>query len=268
MMMMAFAFASFAAEAVMVVAMMFGTLPAKTFPAKAVMMMALAFGSFAAEAMMVVAMMFGTLPAKTFPAKAVMVEAMMMMALAFRSLAAEAVMVVAMMFGTLPAKTFAAKAVMAEAAMLPFSALEAVMFETVSRETLLIGAVVFSLVPGKGLMFRMAGTLRFLTLLSGGVSGARLSIALMAGARLRAIGMMGTMHRGSHYVFADFHRDLLLLRLADDREGRRAIFAGHADQNLKLPGIDDLLIVIELQNVETLETGRSRRAVGQNGFHH
>jgi hypothetical protein len=135
--------------------------------------------------------------------------------------------------------------------------------------------VVFTALLGKTLMIGllMAGALRFFTGLCAGVVftamlGAGLSQTLMASALLGAIGMMETMPGSGQSMFADFHADLFFLRLADDRKRRRTIFAGGADQDLELLGINDLLIVIELQHVETLEASRSRRTVGQNSFHH
>jgi hypothetical protein len=222
-----------------------------------------------------------TVMLKASAAEAVMSEAVMSEAVVVRALAAKTVTAKAMMLGALVVKAFAAEAVMAEAmmteAMMPrFLAVEAVMMiEAVPREALLLGTVMLTVMPGKALMIEllMAGTLLVVPLLFGGVVfasmlGARLSVALMARALPGAIGMMGTMHRYCHDVFADFHSDLLFLRLADDREGRRAIFASGAHQDLKLPGIHDLLVVIELQHIVTQEAGRGRRAIGQNTFHH
>lgn len=160
------------------------------------------------------------------------------------------------------------------------------MLESAAREALLVRvmlgwrarggrrAVVFAVVSGHALVIGiwMARGLRFVALRWRGVviarlPGACLGEARMTGALLGAIGMMGRVH-GCENVFADFHGDLLFLRLANDGERRGAVLAGRADENLKLPGVNDLLIVVELQNIETLEAGGGRRAIRQNGFHH
>jgi len=167
---------------------------------------------------------------------------------------------------------------MTEAFMPRFFAAEAVMMlEPFSREALLVGTVVFTAMPGNGRRpgwrARGGGALWFVALRWGGVvlasrPGACLGEARVAGALLGAIGVMGRVRGGSENVFADFHGDLLFFRLADDGERRGAVLAGRMDENLKLPGINDLLIVIELQHIETLEAGRGCRAIRQNGFHH
>jgi len=243
-------------------------------------------------------MMMGSLTTSAFAAKAVMTEAVMATTLAVEAFAAGAVMAEAVVLGALMTGAFAAKAVMAEAFMPRFFAAEAVMMlEPFSREALLVGTVVFTAMPGNGRMLGWrapggravvfaalsgnalmivnlrSGTLRFVTLRWGGVvlasgPGACLGEARVAGALLGAIGVMGRVRGGSENVFADFHGDLLFFRLADDGERRGAVLAGRMDENLKLPGINDLLIVIELQHVETLEAGRGCRAIWQNGFHH
>ena len=294
---------TFTAGAVMVEAVVMGTLTTRAFAAKAVMPEAvmattLAVEAFAARAVMAEAMMVGTLTTSAFAAKAVMPEAVMATTLAVEAFAAGAVMAEAVVLGALMTGAFAAKAVMAEAFMPRFFAAEAVMMlEPFSREALLVGTVVFTAMPGNGRMLGWrapggravvfaalsgnalmivnlrSGTLRFVTLRWGGVvlasrPGACLGDARMAGALLGAIGVMGRVRGGSENVFADFHGDLLFFRLADDGERRGAVLAGRMDEDLKLPGINDLLIVIELQHIETLEAGRGCRAIWQNGFHH
>ena len=274
---------AFAISATMMETMMLGTLAVETFTAGAVM---------------VEAVVMGTLTTRAFAAKAVMPEAVMATTLAVEAFAAGAVMAEAVVLGALMTGAFAAKAVMAEAFMPRFFAAEAVMMlEPFSREALLVGTVVFTAMPGNGRMLGWrapggravvfaalsgnalmivnlrSGTLRFVTLRWGGMviasrPGACLGDARMAGALLGAIGVMGRVRGGSENVFADFHGDLLFFRLADDGERRGAVLAGRMDENLKLPGINDLLIVIELQHVETLEAGRGCRAIWQNGFHH
>jgi len=231
--------------------------------------------AFAAEAVMTEAVMAGTLAAEAFAAEAVMAEAVMAGTLAFEAFASKAAMTEPMMAGTLTLGAFAAKAMMIKALMPRFPAVEAVMLEAVPRETLLLGAMLFTVMPGKTLMIELlvgGAGLRLFARLFGGmmltrVFTASLGEALMAGALLGAIRMMEAMRGAGEDMFADFHGDLFFLGLADDRERGRAIFAGGTHQNLKLPGINDLLIIVELQHIETLQAGRGRRAIGDHPFH-
>jgi hypothetical protein len=236
-----------------------------------VLALAVVSKTFAAKTTMMEAMMLGTLAVETIATEAVVAKAMMARALAVKTVAAKAVVAGAMMARALAVETIAAKAVVAEAMMARALAVETVAAKAVAAEAMMARALTVETIAAKAVMIEAVPreALPFRTAPLAVMPGKPLMIELQtAGALPGAVGMMETVHGVREHVFADFHGDLLFLRLADDRKSRRAIFAGRVHQNLKLPGIDDLLIVIELQHIETLEASRGRRAIGQNTFHH
>ena len=95
---------------------------------------------------------------------------------------------------------------------------------------------------------------------------ARTVLGMISGLRLRSP-VLVSAQKIRHHVLADFDRNLLLLRLSDDRKRSAAVFARGADENGKLPDIHDLLIVIKLQDVESLKARRGRGAVWHHSFH-
>ena len=118
---------------------------------------------------------------------------------------------------------------------------EVLVFGAFAREPLLVATVMPKIISAK------AGMIEPL------VAGAVFGIAAVVG---------GTQHIGQH-ALADLDRDLLFLSFAEERERRAAVFSGGVDEDGQLPRIDDLLIVIELQHIELLESRRGRRAIRQ-----
>jgi len=204
------------------------------------------------------------LGAKAAAPEVVVVEPMMTEATLFKSAAGEIVMPELTVTKSMLPETAAGKVVMMESMMAKAAApksielipAESMMAMTFAPESVMIDAFMREALLIESMMAESA------------LTEALMPHGRMAEAAFSLSRMMRGSEQGRNHALGDFHRHLLFLALADHGDRRATILAGGAGEHLELLGIDDLLVIIELQHVELLQAGRGGGAVGQDAIDH